>query len=114
MDFDVIKNANLNSQQNILKGFSDADDVLEKAKAVPIGTRVERKSGIIEEKTANGWVRVKKDKSPKSEETSTEKTPKAQEQTSDKTPSNPDTTGSSSNTHPYESARNSMSHEQIS
>ena len=114
MDFDLIIKANLEAQSNILKGFTDHEDILEKAKAVPIGTRVERKSGIIEEKTANGWVRVKKDKAPTKTEESSDKTPKAQDEPSQKTNAAQQTPVANSSAHPYESVRNSMSHEELS
>lgn len=43
---------------NILKGFIDDD--IEKARAVPVGTIMTRKSGLVERKTATGWETVKK------------------------------------------------------
>lgn len=42
----------------ILKGFIDDD--IEKAKAVPIGTIMTRKSGLVEQKTADGWKTIPK------------------------------------------------------
>lgn len=112
--FEIIKEANKKLQENILKGFSDADDILEKGKIVPIGTEVTRKSGVVERKTANGWERVKKEKSPKTEEQHSDKTPKAQEQGSERQPAQQQQSTPRGDSHPYESVRNSMSHEQLS
>ena len=51
-------------RETILKGFSNADELIKGGKPAEIGEIREFKGGKFE-KTANGWVPVKKDKSPK-------------------------------------------------
>lgn len=108
--FDLIKQGSPLKNGNLGDIFTD----IEKAKAVPIGTRVKRKGGYEEEKTASGWIRVKKESSPKSEEQSGDKNVKVNPETSVNVTKDFEKPASNPNAHPYESVRNSMSHEQLS
>jgi hypothetical protein len=95
-DFNIIAQRGKLTKENILKSFlldNDFDlNQLEKGgKPMPIGTRVERKNGVTEEKQADGsWKPVKKDHQHADEQHSTSQP--AQEQTA--------STRSSSD-HPY-------------